>query len=147
MTTFFRSIAPLALALGSTGALATAAFPDTLAAAEVNDTGTFRGADRSHPATGTAEIVPLRGGGFGIKLHSNFDVRGGPDLRVWVSEAGNPRSARAVRAAGYTDLGRLRSSDGEQIYRIPADVEIDEIGSVVIWCRAFGVFFASASLS
>ncbi|MGB3165436.1 MAG: DM13 domain-containing protein [Alteraurantiacibacter sp.] len=66
---------------------------------------------------------------------------------VWLSEADNPRSACAVRAAEYADLGRLRSSSGEQIYRISADVALADTGSFVLWCSAFGVFFAAAPLS
>ncbi len=146
MTRFLRTMAPLALAIATTGALGVAAIPDIAYAAQLSDTGQFRGADRSHPAQGTAEIIRLRGGGVGIKFHGNFDVRGGPDLRVWLSEASNPANAGAVRSAGYVDLGRLQSSDGEQIYRIPANVELADISSVVIWCRAFGVFFGSATL-
>ena len=146
MTKKFRILASLAVAFSSVAVAATSFAPATVVAAEVRDSGQFRGADSAHPARGTAEIIPLRGGGFGLKLHSDFDVRGGPDLRVWLSEANAPRNARAVRANEYVDLGRLRSSDGEQIYRIPAEVDLAEIESVVIWCRAFGVFFASADL-
>ena len=146
MNTLFRSIAPLALAIGATGTLGAAAFPDTAQAAEVTDTGSFRDADRSHPASGTAEIVRLQGGGFGVKLHGNFNVRNAPDLRIWLSEAANPRNGRAVEAADYVDLGALRSNTGEQIYRIPAGVDISEVESIVIWCRAFSIFFGSATL-
>lgn len=147
MLRVLRFIAPPALALAATTGFVSAAIPMQAMAAEVSDGGSFRDADGSHPASGKAEIIKLKGGGFGLKLHGDFKVRGGPDLRVWLSEAGNPRSGRAVRAADYVDLGRLTSSSGEQIYRIPDNVKLADIGSVVIWCRAFGVFFGSASLA
>ncbi|WP_165853498.1 DM13 domain-containing protein [Aurantiacibacter aquimixticola] len=147
MNTVTRIFAPLALAVTATAGMGAVAFPDIAAAAELTDRGSFRGADSSHPASGTAEVIRLRGGGFGIKLHDDFRVRGGPDLRVWLSDASNPRNAHAVRGRDYVDLGRLKSSSGEQIYRLPADVDLSGANSVVIWCRAFGVFFGSATLS
>jgi len=116
-------------------------------AAELSSTGQFRGADSSHPASGGVEVIKLKGGGLGIKLKGNFKVRGGPDLRVWLSEASSPANARAVRAIGYVDLGKLKSSNGEQIYRLPASAKLSDAKSVVIWCRAFGVFFGSANLT
>lgn len=141
-----RLAASLAFALTALPATAILISPAPVMAAQLADSGQFHGADRSHLASGGVSIVRLKGGGLGIKLAGDFDVRGGPDLRVWLSEADAPRNARAVRAQEYVDLGRLRSSSGEQIYRIPDDVSLRQIGSVVIWCRAFGVFFGHASL-
>ena len=142
-----KTIAPLALALATTTTVFTAGVvvAQPAAAAQLQSTGIFVG-DRSHPASGRASVVRLKGGGFGIKLHSDFKVRGGPDLRVWISEAKSPKGGRAVRAARHIDLGGLRSSSGEQIYRLPADFDLAKAESVVIWCRAFGVFFGAAPL-
>ncbi|WP_379546479.1 DM13 domain-containing protein [Qipengyuania sp. DSG2-2] len=147
---FNSVVASAVLAVTATTAtlgVASAIFPSAAVAATTSASGQFRGADSSHPASGGARVIRLKGGGFGIKLESNFKTRGGPDLRVWLSEAKNPRSGRAVRAADHVDLGRLKSSSGEQIYRLPAGTSLAEAQSVVIWCRAFGVFFASAALS
>lgn len=145
-----RLVASAVLAMTATSAtlgVTVAIFPSAAIAASASASGEFRGADSAHPASGGARVVRLKGGSFGIKLESSFKTRGGPDLRVWLSEAKNPRSGRAVRAAEYVDLGRLKSSSGEQIYRLPAGTSLAEAQSVVIWCRAFGVFFASAALS
>ena len=124
-----------------------ATVPEVAHAASIGGQGSFRGADSSHPASGSARVIRLKGGGLGIKLEGGFKVRGGPDLRVWLSEARNPRNGRAVRAADHVDLGRLQSSSGDQVYRLPAGTSLAEAQSVVIWCRAFGVFFGSATLS
>ncbi|GAA4039602.1 DM13 domain-containing protein [Parerythrobacter jejuensis] len=151
MLKLIRTIAaPVLLATTASTAtlgLAFVGLPSAAVAAEASSAGEFRGADSSHPASGNVEIVKLKGGGLGVKLKSNFKVRGGPDLRVWLSEARNPRNGRAVRQAGYVDLGRLKSSSGEQIYRIPASANVTDAKSVVIWCRAFGVFFGSATVA
>jgi len=139
-------LASAALALTATiGTIAVTsiALPGAAIAATATSSGSFKAADSSHPASGGVTVIRLKGGGLGIKLASNFKVRGGPDLRVWLSEANSP----AVRAADYVDLGALKSSKGEQIYRLPAGTSLAQAKSVVIWCRAFGVFFGSATLS
>ena len=142
-----KALAPLALAIATTTTVLTAGavIAQPAAAAQLHSKGAFVG-DRDHPAQGKASVVRLKGGGFGIKLHDDFKVRGGPDLRVWVSESKSPTGGRAVRAAEHIDLGRLRSSSGEQIYRLPADYDLAKAQSVVIWCHAFGVFFGAAAL-
>ena len=142
-----KTFAPLALAFAATATVFTTGvvLAQPAAATELQSSGTFAG-DRAHPAKGRASVVRLKGGGYGIKLHSDFKVRGGPDLRLWVSEAKSPTGGRAVRAAKHIDLGGLRSSSGEQIYRLPADYDLAKAQSVVIWCRAFSVFFGAATL-
>lgn len=142
-----KPLAPLALAFATTTTVFTAGIviAQPAAAAQLQSRGTFVG-DREHPAQGEASVVRLNGGGYGIKLHEDFKVRGGPDLRVWVSEVQSPNGGRAVRAAKHVDLARLRSSSGEQIYRFPANYDLAKAQSVVIWGRAFGVFFGAAAL-
>ncbi len=49
-------------------------------------------------------------------------------------------------AEGAIELGALKASDGSFSYDVPAGVDVDAAGSVVIWCRAFSVVFATASL-
>ena len=44
------------------------------------------------------------------------------------------------------ELGALKASDGSFSYDVPAGLDIDAVGSVVIWCRAFSIAFATASL-
>ena len=149
MTSFFTKIAPAFLAITAsttTLGVAAVAIPAPAMAAELSDSGNFRGAG-SYDTAGKAEIIKLKGGGFGLKLHGNFSTDSAPDLRIWLSEASNPRSKGAVRGAKHVDLGALKSSRGEQIYRIPAGVNLSEVRSAVIWCRAFGVFFGAASLA
>ena len=152
MQSRFRQIsASLLLSIASTTtvmALGTAALTAQPAmAAELSSKGTFSGADSAHSVSGKAEIVKLKGGGFGLKLHGDFRSTGAPDLRVWLSEADCPRNGRAVRQARHVDLDGLKSTSGEQLYRIPAGTDLSKIRSAVIWCRAFGVFFGAASLA
>ncbi|QLC22630.1 DM13 domain-containing protein [Parasphingopyxis sp. CP4] len=116
------------------------------AGAQAIASGQFRGADRSHRANGSATIIRRANGDLVVQFE-DFSVTGGPDLRVWVTDAADVRNARTARRANHVDLGRLRRSSGDQSYVIPAGALDGNHRSIVIWCRAFGVFFASAPLS
>lgn len=131
---------PLLLPLTSFAAQAQQISDETLAM------GQFQGADRSHRGSGTARIVRLANGETEVRLEG-FSVTGGPDLRVWVTDTATISNARAARRANHVDLGRLQRNRGDQSYTIPADALDGNHRSVVIWCRAFGVLFASAPLS
>lgn len=102
--------------------------------------GTFVGADEFHFGRGEALLVPTAGGGTTLRLQ-DFAVRNGPDLYVYLSP--DP--------AGFTDgaleLGLLKASEGSFNYEIPAGADLAQYASVVIWCRAFGVLFATATLT
>jgi hypothetical protein len=132
--------APTAPDITSSAAMAQTQTGETLA------TGQFRDADRSHHGSGTARIIRQPNGDTVLQLE-NFSVTGGPDLRVWVTDAADVRNARAARSANHADLGPLQRSSGNQSYTIPVGALGGNHRSVVIWCRAFGVLFASAPLA
>ena len=46
----------------------------------------------------------------------------------------------------FVDLGRLRAFKGSQNYAIPAGIDVEAFGSVVIWCEQFGVLISPATL-
>ena len=46
----------------------------------------------------------------------------------------------------YVSLGSLKGNHGNQNYRIPAEVKLENFRSVVIWCDRFNVSFGSAEL-
>ena len=149
MTKIFSKIAPAFLAITAstaTFAVGGVALSTPVMAAELADSGSFSGAG-SYDTAGRAEIIKLKGGGFGLKLHGNFRTDSAPDLRIWLSESSSPSSKSAVRSAKHIDLGALKSSRGGQIYRIPASVDVENVRSAVIWCRAFGVLFGGATLA
>ncbi|WP_299321803.1 DM13 domain-containing protein [Parasphingopyxis sp.] len=137
------ALAALAVPL-STGASPSAAIAQS--GAETVASGQFRGVGRSHRSSGTARLVRRANGDLVVQLE-DFSVTGGPDLRVWVTDAASVRSERHARRANHVDLGRLQRSRGNQSYVIPAGALDGNHRSVVIWCRAFGVLFASAPLS
>lgn len=106
--------------------------------------GSFSGADDFHQGSGTAAIYQLEDGS-NILRFEDFDVTNGPDLHVLLVPNEDPTGREDI--TGYVDLGSLKGNVGNQNYEIPADVDIDDYGSIVIYCQPFHVLFASATLS
>jgi hypothetical protein len=115
-------------------AASTAASPNTLA------TGEWTGADDFHFGSGGAQLIENADGTLTLTLE-DFSVQNGPDLFVYVSSDPNGWNADAV------NLGALKATDGTFSYQIPPGIDAADIASAVIWCKAFGVLFASAPLS
>lgn len=109
-------------------------------------TGTFAGADAAHRGSGIASVLETAAGAKFIAL-SDFEVTNGPDLKVILVKAENPQSSADVKAVEWVSLGPLKGNIGDQTYMIPSDLDVSEYGSVVIWCKQFGVLFAAAPLA
>jgi hypothetical protein len=102
--------------------------------------GTFHGEDDFHFGRGTARLF---GTPDGVVLRfEGFEVRNGPDLYVYLSPA-----AGGYAGKGNLELGRLKASQGNQNYRLPARTDPSAYRSVVIWCKQFAVQFAVATLT
>lgn len=108
--------------------------------------GRFSDADRAHEGQGLAEILQTVDGTYLLRL-SEFQVTNGPDLKVWLLTAEDPKASRDVSASEWLSLGPLKGNIGDQIYPIPADADIDRYRSVVIWCERFSVLFSPAPLA
>jgi hypothetical protein len=105
--------------------------------------GGFKDFDEFHMGSGEATIYELDDSSTVLRL-SDFEVTNGPDLHVLLVPDPDPQNRDEV--AGYVDLGSLKGNIGDQNYEIPADVDIDEYGSVVIYCQPFHVLFSVATL-
>jgi len=100
--------------------------------------GEFVGADEFHFGSGQARIVDS--GDLRVLRFENLSVLNGPDLHVYLSPS------PGGHADGAVDLGALRATDGSFNYELPADLDLDAVASVVIWCEPFAVQFAHAAL-
>ncbi|MDP2691583.1 MAG: DM13 domain-containing protein [bacterium] len=107
----------------------------------VSRQGMFNEVDLIHKGSGLALIYPETSEGPILRLE-NFSVTRGPNLYVYLSRNGNISSSDQLGT--YHDLGPLKSSKGNQNYKLPSNHS--EFKSVVIWCKAFGVLFSSATL-
>ena len=107
--------------------------------ARIVSQGEVSGADDFHFGEGTALLIETGPGQYVLRFEE-FSVRNGPDLFVYLSPG----------AEGYEDgainLGELKATDGAFNYEIPADVDISQFRSAVVWCKRFAVEFASAPL-
>lgn len=108
-------------------------------------TGSFQDADNFHQGSGSATIYRGADGSMLLRLE-DLDVTNGPDLHVILTPNANPQSRQDVSDQGYVDLGSIKGNQGNQNYEIPADVDIESLGSVVIYCQPFHVIFSVASL-
>ncbi len=97
--------------------------------------GDFVGFDAVHRGSGSAMIFELDD--TLILRFDEFDVTNGPDLRVNL----------VLGDGSMIDIGALKGNVGNQNYELPADLDADTFASVLIYCRAFSVPFASADLA
>lgn len=100
---------------------------------------TFKGEDNIHWGKGSASIIDADGAPR-IKFANDFEVAQGPDLFIYLS----PNDA-GKELGEYASLGNLKSNSGPQEYILPENYK--DYRTVVIWCRAFGVTFATAELN
>lgn len=128
----------MAPAAGSEGPAERAVLPATLA------TGMFHSV--SHETRGTATIHDLGAGQRVLRL-TDFATSNGPDVRVYLVAAADAKDNETVTKAGFVELGKLKGNEGDQNYDVPADLDLSKYRAVTIWCRRFGVNFATAPLT
>ena len=128
----------MAPAAGSEGTAERAVIPATLA------TGMFHSV--SHETRGTATIHDLGAGQRVLRL-TDFATSNGPDVRVYLVAAADAKDNETVTKAGFVELGKLKGNEGDQNYDVPADLDLSKYRAVTIWCRRFGVNFATAPLT
>lgn len=102
-----------------------------------------------HDTSGTARIIRTADGELRLEL-VGLATSNGPDLRVWLTDQ-PVRSGEAgwhvFDDGRWVELGRLKGNRGDQAYDIPAEVDLDELTSVSIWCKRFAVSFGAAPLT
>jgi electron transfer DM13 len=79
-------------------------------------------------------------------LEPDFEVGPGPKFHVYLVPHKNVTPSTDVARTMYVDLGRLKAFKGSQNYPIPAGVNLQGYGSVVVWCEQFGVLISPAAL-
>ncbi len=105
----------------------------------------FTRVDSSHYASGMVSIEKS-GDGYDIVLSPDFFTPSAPDLYVWLSRQSD-FSRWLDRQSRYLDLGPLRRNTGSSTFHI-SEQELDAYGwSLVIWCKAFSIYFSHAILN
>lgn len=116
----------------------------TATAAGVLLSGQFRSV--AHETHGTAAVHQLGGGRRVLRL-TEFTTSNGPDVRVYLVAANDAADNETVPRAGFVELGKLKGTQGDQNYDIPAGLDLGRYRAVTIWCRRFSVNFATAPLT
>ena len=81
-----------------------------------------------------------------VHLQDDFEVGPGPAFHIYLVPDADVTPQSEVAKSMFVDLGRLRAFKGSQVYSIPAGVDLKNYGSVVIWCKHFGVLISPAKL-
>ena len=121
----------------SANSSATASQPVVLAA------GNFHGV--AHESTGVATVYQLPDGKRTLRL-TNFSTSNGPELQLYFVAANDVSDSDTVKKAGFVTLGELKGNQGDQNYDLPSDLDLSKYRAVTVWCRRFGVNFATAPL-
>jgi Electron transfer DM13 len=126
---------------------ATAPLNSTSAAgsmAQAIASGNFHGV--AHKGVGQATIYQL-GDGKRILRFTNFETSNGPDVHVYFVATKDASDSETVKQAGFVEVGTLKGNLGDQNYELASDLDLNRYRAVTIWCKRFGVNFATAPLS
>jgi hypothetical protein len=86
--------------------------------------------------TGTARIFCKRDSL--VLALENVSISNGPDLHVYIS--------KEVFPVNFIDLGSLQSTNGNQLYQIPAGTQVGGYRYALIHCKQYNHLFGSAEL-
>jgi hypothetical protein len=112
--------------------------------AQVLASGNFH--DVAHKGVGQATIYQLDGGKRVLRF-TNFETSNGPDVRVYLIATKDAGDSETVRRSGFVEVGALKGNIGDQNYEISSDLDLNKYRAVTIWCKRFGVNFATAPLT
>lgn len=101
---------------------------------------------QAHPTSGEA-IISEDADGTRYLRFEGLASDDGPDLFVWLTDQPAEAADDVYDDGKYVNLGKLKATSGNQNYEIPADVDIDSLTSVSIWCDRFNVSFGAAPLA
>ena len=98
--------------------------------------------DAAKSTSGGVQIIEENGQRY-LELDNTFATESGPDVFVLLHREAVPNS---YSPEDYVNLGRIQSFEGAQRYVIPAEVDLTDFRSAVIWCEDFNVTFGYAVL-
>ena len=110
-------------------------------------TGSF--ISHEHTTSGSVRVIENPDGTRQLAL-VGLETSNGPGVHVWLSAGPVVEGTDGwFTAAGYEhiDLGPIKGNIGDQLYDIPADVDLTVFRTVVLWCVPFSVSFGAAALS
>lgn len=110
-------------------------------------TGSF--VSHEHTTTGSVRVIENPDGTRQLGI-VGLETTNGPDVHVWLSAGPVIEGFDGwFTAAGYeyVDLGPIKGNIGDQLYDIPAGVDLETFRTVDLWCVQFAVSFGAAALA
>ncbi|MDO7881232.1 DM13 domain-containing protein [Antiquaquibacter soli] len=102
-----------------------------------------------HDTTGTVSIIENPDGSRVLALE-NLATSSGPDVHVWLASTPVVEGVDGWFLGDdgpVVDLGPIKGNLGNQVYDIPADVDLSAYPAVYLWCVQFAVSFGAAPLA
>jgi len=102
-----------------------------------------------HESSGTVRLIKLPDGSRVLTLE-NLKTSDGPDVHVWLAVAPvvpGKKGWYVFDDSAHVDLGVLKGNLGNQVYPVPAGIDLDTYPSVSLWCERFSVSFGAATLT
>jgi hypothetical protein len=99
-----------------------------------------------HETMGRATLYRLPDGKRVLRF-TEFATSNGPDVRIYLVAAADANDNETVTKAGFVELGPMKGNQGDQNYDVPDNVDLAKYRAVTVWCKRFGVNFATAPLS
>ena len=82
-------------------------------------------------------LILLQNSTYSLALE-NLDAGNGPDLHLYLS--------KQIQPSTFIDLGKLKSTKGNQVYALSSSPDFAQYKYVLIYCQQYDVLFGSAEL-
>jgi Electron transfer DM13 len=112
--------------------------------AQILASGNFH--DVAHKGVGQATIYQLADGKRVLRF-TKFETSNGPDVHVYLVATKDASDSETVKQADFVEVGALKGNIGDQNYELASDLDLNKYRAVTIWCKRFGVNFATAPLN
>ena len=101
---------------------------------------------KSFKSAGTWEIYTDGDKSF-VRLSADFRTRNAPDLKIFLSPLAASETTGKNATDGAVLVAPLSSNAGEQIYEIPAGVDLADFKSILIHCEQYSKLWSAADLA
>ena len=100
-----------------------------------------------HETKGRATVYRAQDGTMSLRL-TDFSTSNGPDVHVVLVTAGDPglKNNAPGQALESIEVGALKGNEGNQEYKLPANVDLTRYNTVAIYCERFRAVFGTAKL-
>ncbi len=149
-----NTASPILVALASVGFAVAATAPAAagqdlhVAMAEATAETLFTGdwTKKSFKSSGVWEIYSEAGKTY-VKLSADFRTRNAPDLKIFLSPLAASETNGRNATTGSVLIAPLTSNAGEQVYEIPASVDLADFKSILIHCEQYSKLWSAADLA